>query len=180
MKQCRFFVAALLVLASVAMAQTAGPPAAPAQDQYRIGAGVSYDYYGKTGFASLVDIDARTSANSNIWYHVALEMTPQQAILKPGAEYGLVQSGYWGLSLFGDAGLATGSGATLGAFSGGGKLSYDFGARLSKGASHYYVEFAAKVNYISGTGTTTPSTSGTPTANSAVQPVFSVVFTKGF
>jgi hypothetical protein len=164
----------LLALALCGQAQTA------AADQYRAGGGVSYDYYGKTGFASLLDIDARTAPASNIWYHVALEMTQQQAILKPGAEYDLVKSGYWGVALFGDAGLATGSGATLGAFSGGGKLSYDFGARLSKGASHYYAEFAVKINYITGTGTAVAAPNGTVTTNSPAQPVFSVAFSKGF
>lgn len=163
------------VFAGVAFAQTA--TTSNAVDMYRIGAGVSYDYYGKTGFAALTDIDARTSPTSNIWYHVALEMTQQQAILKPGAEYELVHSGLWSMSLFGDVGLATGTGATLGAFSGGGKLAYDFGSRLTKGASHYYVEFCVKANYISGQ----PSTTTTPiTTNTPVQPVFSVVFTKGF
>jgi hypothetical protein len=170
------FLAALAVMAQTSAAPAAGLPT----DQYRIGAGVAYDYYGKTGFASLADIDARVSPTSNIWYHVALEMTREKAVLKPGAEYDLVKSGYWGVSMFGDAGLATGSGATLGAFSGGGKLSYDFGSRLTKGTSHYYIEFAIKANYITGTGTTTTAPGGLVTTNSPVQPVFSICFTKGF
>ena len=151
-----------------------------AMDQYRIGAGVSYDYYGKTGFASIMDIDARASATSNAWYHMTLEMTTTQAVLKPGVEYEITKSGYWGLSAFGDAGLASGGGVTLGAFSTGGKLSYDFGSKLSKGASHYYVEFAVKVNYLTGGGTTTVSAAGVSTTSSPVQPIYSVLFTKGF
>lgn len=173
-------MAAALPAQTVPVATPVAAAVATIGDQYRVGAGVSYDYYGKTGFATLVDIDARTAANSNIWYHVSLEMTAQQAVLKPGAEYELVRSGNWGIALFGDAGLATGSGATLGAFAGGGKVTYDFGSKLTQGASHYYAEFAAKVTYLSGTGGSVTSSTGVVTTQSAVQPVFSLVFTKGF
>jgi len=144
-------------------------------DSYRVGSGISYDYYGKTGFAALLDVDARIAPSSNVFYHLTMEMTPQQATLRPGAEYEFYNSGNWSIGLFGDAGLATGTGATLGSLSGGGKLGYNIGRRVSNGLSSYYVTFACKVLYTAGQPSTT-----LPVTPVGVLPVFSILFSKGF
>lgn len=143
----------LLLVITLAFAGIASAQISPnAADQYRVGAGVTY-----------------------VFYHISLEMTSQQATLRPGAEYEVFHTGNWSGSMLGDAGLATGTGAILGSFSGGGKLSYNFGARLSKGASNYYAEFACRVLYTAGQ----PSTA-LPVTAVGVIPIFEVRFTRGF
>lgn len=145
------------------------------QDTYRVGTGISYDYYGKTGFAASLDVDARVSSTSHVFYHVSLDMTSLQAVLRPGVEYEMFNSRNWNGSLFGDAGVSNGTGAVLGAFSGGGKLGYNIGNKMSKGKSNYYIEFTCKLLYISGL----PSVS-LPATAVGVQPIFGIHFTKGF
>jgi hypothetical protein len=166
----------LAVLAVAGFGQTvtgqAPPPffPVPFSPQYVVAQGVTYDYYGKTGFASSTEVRAAVPGASNLYFSTVLEMTRTQAILRPGAAFRLLQNGNWGLWALGDAGLATGSGQTGASFSGGGFLSYDIGSRLTKGAQHFYIDVGGRLlkNNVN------------PDGSTGTQPILTVTFGKGF
>jgi len=110
-------------------AATLSAQAPPFQPQYYIGTGVTYDYYGPTGFAANTEFGVRVG-NGDTYSYSTLELTRTQATIRTGAAYAFLKQGRWlGLGL-GDAGLATGTGVMLGSFSGGGLLGYDIGGRI--------------------------------------------------
>lgn len=178
------FVLLLCVFAFAAFGQTSVAPAtsqspaavvapvAPATGtfvpQYYVGTGISYDYYGKTGFAATSSFGILTSSSVPLYSFTTLELTSQTATVRTGAAYLFKQAGNFNLVALGDAGLATGSGPTLGSFSGGGFLLYDVGSRLTKGVQHFYVGGGGKVLALTGG------------AAGGVNPVFELTFGKGF
>ena len=129
---------------------------------YYVGTGVTYDYYGKTGFAASTEFAAKVSGT--VYSYTTLELTASTATLRTGAAYLFSQTGLWSLLALGDAGLATGQGPTLGSFSGGGFVFYDIGSKVTKGVDHFYI----------GVGGRIISTGANP------QPIFEVTFGKGF
>lgn len=160
---------ALLFSVSAPM-QAQVTPSAPFLPSYYVGSGVTYNYYGGTGFAANTVFAAQSnlinsSLPKNLYSYSTLELTRAQAVLRTGAGYVFFNQGYWSLVALGDGGLATGSGPTLGSFSGGGFLDYDIGAKLSKGASHLYLGFGGRVITMSSYG---------------VQPIPMITVGKGF
>lgn len=153
----RWFV--LLMMCAGAYAQTP----APFIPDYVVGTGVSYDYYGKTGFAANTEIGIHVKGGT--FSYTSLEMTATTATLRTGAAIIAKQVGYWALIGLADAGLATGSGSTVGSFSGGALISYDVGARVTKGVQHFYINVGARVLALTGTN---------------VNPIFEITFMKGF
>lgn len=136
---------------------------APWQPQYFIGTGVTYDYYGTSGFAANTELGLLVKPP--MYSYSTIELTRTVATLRTGAAWMFLQQGRWiGLAL-GDGGLATGSGVTLGSFSGGGILGYDVGGRLTKDTSHFYVGGALRI---------------ISTGGQTVQPIFSLILGKAF
>lgn len=160
----------VIILSGVATAQTTTPTSTATTTtagfvpSYYVGSGVSYDYYGKTGFAASTDFAARIGT-TNYFSYTSLELTPQTATLQTGAAYLFFQSGYWNLVALGAAGLTTGTGVTLGSFTGGGFLAYDIGSRLTKGTSHLYVAIGGRLLNIT---------------SATVTPIMTISFGKGF
>lgn len=160
-------------------AQTPAPPAPATSNvsqyipQYFVGTGVAFDYYGKTGFAAQTEFAANgcfltntcDKGLSKVFSFTTIELTAQQATMRTGAAYIFLNQGNWYLIGLGDAGLATGSGPTLGSFSGGGFIGYDIGSKISKGASHFLIAFGGRVIAIT---------------SQAVQPVPSFILGKVF
>lgn len=132
--------------------------------QYYVATGVTYDYYGKTGFAANTELGIRIGTTS-IYSYTTLELTSTIATIRTGAAKILFQSGNFGFVVLGDAGLASGSGSTTGSFSGGGFLMYDVGSKVTKGSDHLYIGIGGRSLAISG---------------SSVQPIFEITFGKGF
>lgn len=132
--------------------------------QYYVGSGAVYDYYGKTGFAGITSFAARISTSS-VYSYSTLEMSRDQSALRTGAGYLFINQGNWSLMALGDAGVATGSGPTLGSFSGGGFLNYDIGARLTEGKQHFFISVGGRV---------------LNTSSQGPQPIFTILFGKGF
>lgn len=147
-------------------AQSAAAPSNVANflPAYYVGTGATFDYYGKTGFAANTEIGIQIKGGP-VYSYSTLELTSTTATLRTGALYVFDQSGNFSLGALGDAGLATGQGPTLGAFSGGLMVFYDIGARVTKGVQHFYIGAGARVLQLSG---------------QAVQPIASVTFGKGF
>lgn len=135
----KLFLLFLLSLASL-KAQT---NVSAFQPQYFVGTGVSFDYYGKSGFAASTEFAARVSGP--YYSFTTIELTRDVAVLRTGAAYLFFQQGNWVMIALGDAGLQTGTGPTLGSFSGGGFLAYDIGNKLSKGASHFYIAVGGRL-----------------------------------
>lgn len=131
---------------------------------YYVATGVTYDYYGKSGFAANTELGIRVGQTS-IFSYTTLELTSTVATIRTGAAKILFQSGNFGFIALGDAGLATGNGSTLGSFSGGGFLMYDIGSRVTKSIDHFYIGVGGRG--LSFTGTT-------------VKPIFEITFGKGF
>jgi hypothetical protein len=131
---------------------------------YYVATGVTYDYYGKSGFAANTELGIRIG-QSSIFSYTTLELTQQTATIRTGAAKILFQSGNFGFILLGDAGLASGSGQTVGSFSGGGFLMYDIGSRVTKGLDHFYIGLGGRSLVLSG---------------NTVQPIFEITFGKGF
>ena len=167
----------LFLAASFCYAQTAPTTSTPVatssngtfQPAYYVGAGASYDYYGKTGFAAATEIGIRIGS-TNVYSYTTMELTATLATIRTGAAYLFYQTGNWSLVALGDAGLATGSsgvssGVTLGSFSAGGLVMYDIGARLTKGASHFYIGGGGRLVSTSTLGQT---------------PIATITFGKGF
>lgn len=127
-------VTLLLTLAIAAWSQTPS-----SQPSYILGAGVSYDYYGKqpavlTTFAARV-ADSTYSLTS---IETGTQAGQTAASLRTGIMRLLTQPGNWTLFVLGDGGITVNGGATLGNFSGGGGLAYDIGSRV-KAAGHLYL-----------------------------------------
>ena len=153
-----WLIIAVAVVAS-AQATSPTPTSAPASSanfvpSYYVGTGVSYDYYGKTGFAASTDFAARIGT-TNYYSYTSLQLTPQTATLTTGAAYLFFQQGNFDLVALGTAGLTTGTGVTLGSFTGGGFLAYDIGSRLSKGTDHFFVAVGGRLLNIT-SATVTP------------------------
>lgn len=148
---------------AVAQAGNAGGATPAFQPSYYVGSGVSFDYYGGSGFAANTEFAAKVTGP--VYSYTTIEMTRTQATLRTGAGYLFFQQGNWSLLGLGDAGLATGSGPTLGSFSGGGYVAYDVGSKITKGASHFYVAVGGRLLTIT---------------SQTVQPIVSVTFGKGF
>jgi hypothetical protein len=133
--------------------------------QYYVGFGSTYDYYGATGFASNAQFGIRASSTLPLYSYTTMEFTSKKSTVRTGAAYVFYQVGNFNLIGLGDAGLSTGSGPTLGSFSGGGMLLYDVGARVTKGGQHFYVGGGGRM---------------LQTATLGPQPVFEFTFGKGF
>lgn len=134
------------------------------QPAYFVGAGITYDYYGKTGFAANTDIGIRIGS-TNIYSYTTLELATTTSTLRTGAAYLFYQTGNWSLLALGDAGLATStSSLALGSFSGGGLMLYDVGNKVTKGSSHFYIGVGGRF---------------IQTASLGSQPVFVLTFGKG-
>jgi hypothetical protein len=130
---------------------------------YLVGSGISYDYYGKTGFALQQTFAAKVT--NGLYSYSTLTNTQSQAAISTGAAYTVTQSGNWSISLLGTAGLLSGSGTpVLGQFTGGGVMMYDIGARL-KSSHHYYV-----VGGVSILGVT----------SQVIKPIYGIGFSAGF
>ncbi len=162
----KIVIGAMLLFALPAHAQTP----APFLPAYYVGTGVTYNYYGGTGFAANTVFAAQANLlNSampkNLYSYSTLELTKTQAVLRSGAGYIFFNQGNWSMVALGDGGLATGSGPTLGSFSGGGFLNYDIGARLTKGAQHLYIGLGGRLITMSSLG---------------VQPIPMITIGKGF
>ncbi len=140
--------------------------AAPAQfvPQYVVGTGVSWDYYGGAGFSGSTDFAARVG-QSNVYSFTSLDLTSKQASLRSGAAYTFFNQCYWSLTALGNAGLATGSGPTLGSFTAGGFIAYDIGAKLTKNVEHFYIAVGGRLLNIT---------------SQTVQPIFTVTLGRGF
>ena len=128
---------------------TQAPPvatttAAGFQPAYYVGAGSTYDYYGKTGFAAETNLAVRIGS-TNVYSFSTMELGVTQATLRTGLAYLTYQNGNWAIVLIADAGLSTGSGITLGSVSGGPLILYDIGAKVSKGTSHAYIGVGMKM-----------------------------------
>jgi hypothetical protein len=133
------------------------------QPSYLVGSGISYDYYGKTGFALQQTFAAKVK--EGLYSYSTLTNTQAQAAISTGASFCPLQSGNVTLCGLGTAGLLSGSGSpVLGQFTGGGVLMYDIGARL-KSSHHYYV-----VGGVSILGIT----------SQVVKPVYGIGFAAGF
>ena len=157
----------MIVFILMALPLAAQTPA-PFVPSYFTLAGISYDYYGKTGFAAQTTFGAKITSAENkfpLYSFSTLELTRDIATLRTGAAYAFYQQGNWSLVGLGDAGLATGTGATLGTYSGGGFLAYDVGGKVTKGNSHFYVAFGGRVLNIT---------------SQTVQPIFTITFGPGF
>lgn len=155
----RLYLALLVCLLAIvpAHAQT------PFQPTYYVGTGVTYDYYGPSGFAANTEFAAKVSGQ--VYSYSTVELTRTQASLRTGAGYLFFQQGNWLLIALGDAGLTTGSGPTLGSFSTGGLIGYDIGSKLTKGQSHFYLGVGGRLLNIT---------------SQTVQPIFSITLGKGF
>src|SRR5271169_6237404 len=158
----------MAMLAGAAAAQTA-----PFQPSYVVGAGVLYNYWGRTigtvpapGFSGDNTFGARLGS-TNVYSYSSINLTAQTAAFSTGAAYVFKQSGNWSLAAIGTAGLVTGSGsAILGQFMAGGMVFYDIGQRLKPGTSaHYYI--VGRVNLMNVTSQT-------------VQPVYGIGLAAGF
>lgn len=135
------------------------------QPAYYIGTGATYDYYGKTGIAANTEIGIRIGS-TNVYSYTTLELTLATSTLRTGAAYLFYQTGNWSLMALGDAGLsASSANPTLGSFSGGGLVLYDVGARVTKGASHFYIGAGGRL---------------VSTTSLGQQPIASITFGKGF
>lgn len=157
-------IAGAMLSFSLAPALFAQQPVSDALPAYFVGSGVTFDYYGGSGFAGTTNIALRI-ADSQAYNWSSIELTPKTATLRTGAAFIQAISGNWILGGLADAGVATGSGSTLASFSGGGFIGYDFGAHLTKGRQHFYA--LAIVRLLS-------------TATLGPQPVYGVVIGKGF
>jgi hypothetical protein len=139
---------------------------------YLVGSGISYDYYGKTGFALQQTFAAQSSKvlpdskfTENMYSYWTLTNTQSQSAISTGIIYNVMQNGNWSLGLMGTAGLLSGSNAPiLSQFTGGGVMMYDIGARL-KSSHHYYV-----VGGVSILGVT----------SQVVKPIYGIGFAAGF
>jgi hypothetical protein len=154
---------ALLFGLTPLQAQTPPDPAPVWQPQYFVGTGITYDYYGPTGFAANTEFAALLKGNT--YSYSTLELTRAQATVRTGAAYMFYNANHW--SLFGlvDGGIATGTGPTLGSFSGGGFGGYDLGGKLTKDITHLFI--GAGVRLINTSGQTT-------------QPIFGFIIGKAF
>ncbi len=155
---------AVILSALSVMAQTS----TPFLPSYVPLAGISYDYYGKTGFAAQTTVAVKVTNQAStvpLYSFSTLDLTRDAAVLRTGAAYILLQQGRWSIVGLGDAGLATGVGPALGAFSGGGFLAYDVGARVSGDKSHFYIAFGGRVLNIT---------------SQTVQPIYTITLGPGF
>ncbi|MES2136114.1 MAG: hypothetical protein V4502_03515 [Pseudomonadota bacterium] len=154
------FVLLALAMSVPARAQTP----APFQPQYYLGTGITYDYYGPTGFAANTEFGARVSGD--VYSYSTLELTRTVATIRTGAAYAFMKQGRWLALALGDAGLASGAGQPLlGSFSGGGMLAYDIGAKLTHETSHFYIGVGGRV---------------ISTGGQTVQPIFAITLGKAF
>lgn len=156
-----------LILCGAVLGQASSPTpvkGAPFVPQYYVATGVTYDYYGKTGFAANTELGIRIGTTT-LYSYTTLELTSTVATVRTGAAKILFQSGDFSYVLLGDAGLATGSGTTAGSFSAGGFLMYDIGSKVTHGASHEYIGAGGRFVTIAGV---------------ANQPIFEITFGKGF
>jgi hypothetical protein len=132
---------------------------------YLVGSGISYDYYGKTGFALEQTFAARLTSTSKVYSFSTLANTQSQAAISTGAAYNFVQNGNWSLTALGTAGLTSGSGSpTLGQFTAGGTIMYDIGARL-KSTNHYYIVGGVSILNVT---------------SQTVKPIYGIGFAAGF
>ncbi len=117
----------------IAFAQ--GPPTvADTTPTYIIAGGVGYSPYtaGITGVSG-IGIFAVHIAKSNLLSWSTMQMVPGQktgANVRTGLGYIVYQGGPWSLTAIADAGVAMGGAVTLGTFSGGGVLAYEFKPKL--------------------------------------------------
>ena len=159
------FILALMLGASQARAQTDFVP------QYFTLGGVSYDYYGGSGFAGVTVFGAKLTPTSEgkpgfpVYSITTIELTKDIATARTGLSYVFFQDGNWALAGLGDAGATTGSGQTLGSFSGGGSISFDIGGKLTGNKSHFFISPAVRVLNITG---------------KTVQPIYEIMFGPGF
>lgn len=156
----RLLLAVLLVLAALPLvhAQTAPDPG----PTYVVGTGITYDYYGKTGFASTTTVALKVTGG--LYQITTLDLTRDTSVMKAGVGYTLIKNGRWSLMGLGDAGGATGSGPTLLSASGGMALSYDVGSLLTKGKSSFYIIGGGRANHL---------------ASLPIAPTFTISFGKG-
>lgn len=131
---------------------------------YYVATGATYDYYGKAGFAANTELGVRIGTSS-IYSYTTLELTSTIATIRTGIAKILFQSGNFGFIVLGDAGVANGSGTTVGSYSGGGFLMYDIGSKVTKGLDHFYLGLGGRSLILSG---------------NQVQPIFEITFGKGF
>ena len=163
-----------LILSSSLFGQVIGNIVDPTsfKPAYLVGSGITYDYYGKTGFALQQTFAAQSSKilpdnkfTENIYSYWTLINTQSQAAISSGIILNVMQSGNWSIGLMGTAGLLSGSNAPiLSQFTGGGVMMYDIGNRL-KSSHHYYV-----VGGVSILGIT----------SQIVKPVYGIGFAAGF
>jgi hypothetical protein len=114
-----------------------GVASEPFQPSYLVGSGISYDYYGKTGFALQQTFAAKVT--KGLYSYSTLTNTRDQAAISTGASYCPMQSGNVSMCMLGTAGVLSGSGEpVLGQFTGGGVMMYDIGNKLKSG-HHYYI-----------------------------------------
>ena len=152
----------LLLLALAVLPITA--QTLPFQPSYLVGSGVSYDYYGKTGFAVQSAFAARIGT-TKLYSYSDLANTSTTASINTGAAYCFAGTANISLWALGTAGLISGSGSPiLGQFQGGGMMMYDVGNRLKPG-NHYYVVGGVSVQNI---------------ASVTVRPIYFVGFAAGF
>ena len=145
------------------------PDALPASaPTFLFGAAVGINPYATSGKYSGVGTFAVRIPGSNLWSWSTLQMVPgvtTGAMLSTGAAYTVKVQGPWSITAILNAGITTanpttGSGVTLGTFSGGGVVSYTVSE-----ANKLYVTAGMTVTAISG---------------AVVQPSFGIGLAKGF
>lgn len=114
---------------------------APFSPQYLVGTGITYDYYGATGFAANHVFAVKLSGSLPIYSWTAIANTKTTASISTGAAYTFLQKGDISAVALGTAGLVTGEATPiLGQFTAGGLLLYDLGHRLKPtSTTHYYL-----------------------------------------
>lgn len=137
----------LLILGAASLfAQSTPDVPKPWSPQYIVATGISFDYYGKSGFAALTSFGFKPLATSNAMSFTTLEMTAQTATIRTGGGYPIMQQGNWSIIVLGDGGISTGTGQpTLASLSGGGFVTYDICAKITKGLSHCGLAGGARI-----------------------------------
>lgn len=166
----------LMLLLSVALWGQVAPIPAPIpvavpvaktaifQPTYFVGAGSSYDYYGKGGLIPNTSFGIRI-ASTGIYSYTTIDLGRTTATFRTGAAFIFYQVGNWSLMGLGDAGLASTSGSsTLGSYSGGGFVLYDIGNRSNSG-NHFYIGLGGRL---------------VQTSTQGKEPVLAITFGKGF
>ena len=150
-------LALLIVVVGGLMAQTLDEPS------YVIGSGVSYNYYGKTGFALQQTFAAKVS--THIYSYSTLSNTSTTSAVSTGASYCPLTTGFTTICFLGTAGVLGGSGGpTLGQFTGGGTIMYDIGQKLKSG-HHYYIVGGLVIQNVT---------------SQTVNPIYGIGFAAGF